>query len=369
LILSEITFDKKPFNNIMVHGMVLDIEKSKMSKSKGNIAAPQDAIAKFGRDYLRYYFAKFSKGEDFSYDESEFKEIRKFMTILTNTSNFINQLNKTKQITRIEDKWILSRYNTFLKEMTEAYNHYKFPEAIQIFESFVLELSRTYIKMIRDRANETLPVLNEMRIGLLKVIAPILPFTTENIWQTLSQKEESIHLSNWPNSDSKKINKKLESEMEATLKFIELGLAERDKAKIGLRWPLASARLVGPVDLSNETQEIVARQLNVKEIEFERKNISNQWVIKLNTKTTQELEAEGYARELSRKVQSERKLAGLKKGELITLNLYLSSRLEKMLKLLSEFIKDRTNSQEVNFKKGKPQTSFNIKTEKIGIEF
>ena len=97
IILSEIRFGKKPFENIVVHGMVLDLGKKKMSKSQGNVVSPQDIVAKYGRDYLRYYLARASKGEDFGFDEGEFKDIEKFFLTLINTKNFISQTEKSKQ--------------------------------------------------------------------------------------------------------------------------------------------------------------------------------------------------------------------------------------------------------------------------------
>ena len=212
LILSQIKFNKKPFENILVHGMVLDLNKRKMSKSKGNIIAPQEIIEKYNRDYLRYYFAKTSKGEDFAFDEKEFKEIQKTFRILNNVNNFIFQLeNKNKKETKIEDKWILSRYNSLIKGVTENYNKFKYSEIVEAFERFlVFDLSRTYIKIVRDRADETYDILNRIRIDLLKLLAPIIPFLTEKIWQDFKErklvKQESVHLSDWPKPNKKLIN-------------------------------------------------------------------------------------------------------------------------------------------------------------------
>ncbi len=375
IILSETMFNKKPFENILVHGFVLDVEKSKMSKSKGNIVSPQEVINNFGRDLMRYYFAKFSKGEDFSYDENEFNEIKKFMAIFLNVNNFINQLENNRTKLEIEDKWLLSRYNSMLKEITENYNSFKFPEVIQKFESFVIELSRNYIQMIRERADEVYDILNGVRIGLLKVIAPIMPFITEKIWQELREKkivkEESIHLSELPKFDAEKIDKKLEAMFEAAFEVITKGLAERDKEKIGLRWPLAKAiiTLTSTLDPSNHLREIIARQLNVKEVELK---LGNEFSVKLDTKSTPELESEGYARELARKIQSERKSRGMKKGDLIELKVYASDELIKMLKTYLNFLKERTNSKKIEFLKtgsSKKAISFEVKDKKIGIEF
>jgi len=94
LILSHIKFGRRPFENIAVHGMVLDISKRKMSKSEGNVLSPEEVIAAHGRDPLRYYFAKLSKGKDFSFQEREFKEIKKTISVLQNLARFVDQLEK-----------------------------------------------------------------------------------------------------------------------------------------------------------------------------------------------------------------------------------------------------------------------------------
>ncbi|KKL57232.1 hypothetical protein LCGC14_2237460, partial [marine sediment metagenome] len=203
LILSEIRFEKKPYENILVHGMILDIGKIKMSKSLGNIISPPEVIEKYGRDEMRYYFAKNSKGEDFAFDEKEFKEIQNFFRILNNVNNFVNKLETKKSTLKLEDKWILSRFNSFLEDVEKSYNRFRFPEVIQKLERFVIDdLSKTYIKIIRERENEVYNILNKIRNDLLVVLSPISPFITENIWQQLRKKkivkEESVHLCRWP---------------------------------------------------------------------------------------------------------------------------------------------------------------------------
>jgi len=349
LILSQIKFNKKPFENILVHGMVLDLSKRKMSKSKGNITSPKEIIEKHSRDYLRYYFAKISKGEDFAFDEKEFKEIQKTLRILNNVNSFINQLKNKKSKSQIEDKWILSKFNSLIKEITENYNKFKYSEVIEAFEKFlVFDLSRTYIKIIRDRADNTYDILNKIRIDLLKLLAPITPFLTEKIWQDFRDKrlvkEESVHLSNWPKPNNKLINKNLEKDFEIMLDIIEKGLAERDKAKIGLKWPLSKTTISVSNPINEELQEIIKSQLNVKQVEIKK---TKQISVKLDTKLTPELEAEGFAREISRKVQALRKKAGLIKTNKIKLGLVLDDDFAKIIKGQIKMIKDRTNSKEV----------------------
>ena len=349
LILSEIAFGKKPFSSVLVHGMVLDLGKKKMSKSLGNIISPQEIIDKYGRDYLRYYFTKISKGEDFAFNEDEFKDIQKFFRILTNVNSFVNQIDSKKGKIELEDAWILSKFNNLIKEVIEDYNNFRLPEAVQKLDNFLInDLSRDYIKMIRERNDETYKVMEEIRIGLLKLLAPIIPFTTESIWWELKGKkivkEESIHLSSWPKANEKAIDKKLEEEFETILKIIEAGLYERDKHKIGLKWPLGKALVYGKKKISKEGIEIIKDQLNVKKVEFV---IGEENKVELNVTMTEELEAEGYARNISRAVQALRKKIGLIKTDKIELEIFIDKDLLKLIKTQEKLIKERTNSHKI----------------------
>ncbi len=351
LILSEIKWSKKPMDTILEHGMVLDIGKKKMSKSLGNIVSPQDIIKKYSRDYLRYYFAKISKGEDFAFDESEFKDIRNFFRILLNVNTFVNQLEKGKKKLKIEDKWILSRLNSTIKEITELYNSYRYPEVVQSIEKFLVEdVSKTYIKMIRERSNEVYDVLNEIRISALKLLASIIPFMTEKIWQELKDKkivsDESVHLSDWPKFSEKKIDKNLENEFLNVLKIIETGLAERDKIQIGLKWPLASASIGFNKKLDPALEGIILTQLNVKKAIWKK---SKETKVEFDTKMTPELEAEGYAREISRQVQAFRKKLGLKKENKIELFIFTDGELKNIFEKEKRFIMERTNAKKLEF--------------------
>ncbi len=371
IILSEITFDKKPFKSILVHGLVLDLGKRKMSKSSGNIISPQDIINKYGRDYLRYYLAKISKGEDFAFDESEFKDIQKIFTILININSFINQLENKKGKVHIEDKWILSRFNSLIEEVASSYNNYLFHEVVYKLERFLVEdLSRTYIQMIRDRSDEVFDLLNHIFSGTIKLLAPICPFITESIWKN-QNKNESIHLSEFPKFSRKKIDKKLEEKFALLLSIIEKGLAERDKSKINLRWPLAKASICHK-KLDKEIEELLAQQLNVKKIEWKQEH-EKEFEVVLDTHITPELESEGFARELARKIQAERKKQGLKKGEQIAIKIYLDAESEKMIESNIIFLKGRTNSRKVEYLSNKdiPDKAviFDIKDKKFGISF
>jgi len=372
LILSIIGFDKKPYKAISVHGLVLDISKRKMSKSLGNVVSPHDVVAKYGRDYLRYYLVKFSRGEDFAYNEKEFVEIQKFFTVLTNLRTFIGQLEQGKSKVETEDEWILSKFNTLISEVTKAYNEYKFYAALDAIEAFVVnDLSRTYIQIIRERSDQVKPILEKILFGLLQLLAPVTPFLTEKIWQQLvtdgQVKEESVHLSEFPEAVIKEIDEKLENNFAILRSALETGLAERDKAKIGLKWPLASATIQSQQKLSSDFATIAQRQLNVKKVIFTKgESVS----VKYDLEMTPDLEAEGFAREIMRRVQAERKKVGLVKKDRINLTLFVSERLENLLKNHKQAIADKTGAENIEIKhNGKAKEMFTIREESVGIQF
>src|SRR3989344_2580632 len=232
IILSQILFGKKPFDSIMVHGMILDISKKKMSKSLGNITTPEDVINKYSRDFLRYYLTKFSKGGlDFNYDENEFQTTKKFVNILKNLETFSNQIKHSKDKIEIEDKWILSKYNSLINDVVECYNKYDFAAAVSLIEDFTINcFSRDYVKLIRDRSDEVSGLLSEINIGIYKVISPVMPFLSEIVWSRMKVKgvvdEESVALAGFPKLNKSKIDENLEKDFENVFKFIEMGLAE-----------------------------------------------------------------------------------------------------------------------------------------------
>jgi len=177
-------------------------------------------------------------------------------------------------------------------------------------------------------------------------------------------------LCSWPKANEKKINKKLEQDFSIALDITEKGLAERAEKGIGLKWPLAKAEIKTDKAISKELQEIIKRQLNVKNLIVKKGKLS----VKLDTKMTPELEAEGFAREIARKIQAARKKAELIKTDKINLVIITSLNLKKQ----EQFIKERTNSQKIlvqekleniDDKKYKNKSEEKIKSENIKIFF
>jgi len=356
--------------------MIFDFEGMKMSKSLGNIISPYEVIDKFSADIMRNYLCAMTAGETISFNWEDVKVKQRNLMMLFNVANYILDLERQKLQKgkpRVEEKWILSKYHSTLERITELFDQYRLDETIPLIEDLYILLSRDYIKFVRDKATEdsaVLDTLKEIYLGILKMFAPAVPFLTEHIWGQMGQKEESVHLCSWPKFDAKKIDKKLEEEFDVAMRIIEKGLAERDREKVGLRWPLSKAVVKSSLNISQELIEVVKNQLNVKKLEV--KNVKGKEIqVELDTLMTPELESEGYARELARKIQAERKKAGLKKGEVISLKVCVSERIRNFLKNHIDFLKERTNSKELIFvdRLDEKAISFGIKDDRVAVKF
>jgi valyl-tRNA synthetase len=193
--------------------------------------------------------------------------------------------------------------------------------------------------MTRDR-EDTKDIIGEVLEKASLMLAPFAPYISEYVYNNFSK--DSVHLSNWPKADEKKIDENLEGNFKIATEIIEDGLALRDYAKIGLKWPLAKAKIFSNKIIGFDG--IIQNQLNVKKIEWCPK-VTSHYVIELDTKLTPELEQEGYAREMSRQVQAFRKKLGLTKGDEIELSIFADNEFKEILEKQKEFIKERTNSK------------------------
>lgn len=354
IVLSTILFDEIPSENMVTTGTILAEDGQKMSKSKGNFTDPMILIQKYGVDALRFYLMNCSvmNADNFNFSDKGVDEIYKqVILILYNVNNFY-EMNKGKEKNKTEspdltDRWILSRLNEFGINVNNYLENYNTIKACNEIKEFVSDLSTWYVKLNRDRFEEDETSRGVLRYVLettSKIIAPIIPFVAEKIYQTLNGNKNSVHLEKYPELKEKKKDNIL-SEMKVVREIVSIGLRERDKLQIGLKWPLAKAVVHSKEKkLSKEIEEIIKSQLNIKKIELKS---GDEIVVEFDTKITPELEAEGYAREISRQVQAYRKELGLKKENKIELFIVGDKELKKFLESQKEFILDRTNSKEM----------------------
>jgi isoleucyl-tRNA synthetase len=272
----------------------------------------------------------------------------------------------------IEEEWMISKYNSALKKVSELFESYRLDETISEIEDLFISLSRDYIKLTRNKSGKesiVLKTIKEIYLEVLKMFSPICPFLSEHLWGKMNQKEKSIHFCSWPKFSEKKIDEKLESDFEDAMKIIEVGLRERDRKQIGLKWPLKKAVAHTNKKLEKELEEIIMRQLNIKDIEIKKSD--KEVKVELDIELTPELEAEGFSREIARRVQSERKNRGMEKVDYIELKLLVDSELKELLEPHLEFIKERTGSKSLSVvdKTEDGMINFKVKNRELGITF
>ena len=295
LAISTLLFNKAPYKNVIVLGHVQDENGQKMSKSKGNAVDPFDALEKYGADAIRWYF--YINSAPWLPNRFHGKAVqegqRKFMGTLWNTYAFyvlyaeIDQFNPTEHTLEydklsIMDRWLLSRLYSTVKEVDEDLDNYKIPETAKALQSFVEDMSNWYVRRCRDRfwakgmeqdKMNAYMTLYTALVTISKAAAPMIPFMTESIYQNLvcnldSKAPESIHLCDFPKVKEEWIDKELETQMKQLLDIVVLGRACRNTANIKNRQPIGKMYVKAEGELSDFYKEIIADELNVKEVVF-----------------------------------------------------------------------------------------------------
>jgi isoleucyl-tRNA synthetase len=341
LIMSVALFDKKPFNNVMVNGLLLAEDGRKMSKSLNNFPDMMPIVEKFGADTLRYFLLASSlvRADEVAFSEKALTDIQnKLFNKLINVMSFLEMygVKDTEKIScskvhgeHILDEWIQVQIDTLIAEMTTHMDGYQIDKALRPLLQFVEELSTWYLRRSRDRFKdvEDSMIVSRKLIAILttlsKLMAPATPFMAEEIYQFVKGFDilnahvykESVHLEAWPkvsgmiDADTSKI---ILSKMEKTREVVETVLALRNKANIKVRQPLQSLML--PMDaFSNVHVHILQDELNIKQVKVSLDNI-----LVLDTVVTEDLRIEGLARDVIREIQSKRKDANLVPSDTIS---------------------------------------------------
>jgi len=294
LAIATCLFDKAPFENCLVLGLVCDKDGKKMSKHIGNVVAPQDVLDKQGADAVRWYFytasapwlpSRFS-GENVS----EYQ--RKFMSTLWNTYAFyilyadIDKFDPTEHSLKREnltlmDRWILSRLQTLIQTVDDDLDNIRITEAGRELQAFVDDLSNWYVRRCRDRywgaemtddKEAAYMTLYTVLKTLALLSAPFVPFMSEAMYQNMVRTVDesaplSVHLCDYPKADESFVDKALEQGMERVLEIVTLGRAARNTASTKIRQPLAEMFVQGDALTDAETA-IIADELNIKKVAY-----------------------------------------------------------------------------------------------------
>lgn len=291
LVISTIISGESSFKNVVVNDMVLDGQGKKMSKSTGNIVDPTEALCEYGADNVRWYmFYTSPVWTPLKYDNNGVKEVHsKFFNPLKNTYSFfqmyanidgidIDECDVPYEAREEIDKWLLSKYNKLLMRVTDSYEKYDLNEVVRYITSFVSEdLSNWYIRRNRNRfwASEldnskkaVYKTTYEVLVGLSKMCAPIIPYTTEEIYRNLTN-EESVHLADFPKYDEALINEEIEVKMDLVRDLISTGRYVREETKIKVRQPISECLIDGKYEaILGDLVSLIIEELNVKKVTF-----------------------------------------------------------------------------------------------------
>jgi isoleucyl-tRNA synthetase len=322
-------FGKISFKNVVTTGTIAGSDGKKMSKSLGNYPDSNIILEKHSADALRFYLlsSPLLNAQNISFSEKAIQDIqRKVLSTLWNSYSFFtlyagvdkwepkNKLGTVSDSKNLLDRWIVSELHKLIGEVDTNMQGYDLVKATRPFELFVDNLSNWYIRRSRKRfwksendgdKNSAYETLHYVLVMLAKTMAPFTPFIAEEMYKNLTG-DESVHLVEFPTSDEKLIDEKLNAEMKKVRDVISEGLQQRALNRIKVRQPLAGATIKHKIE-NAELVEIMQEELNVKSVTVLETQEEN---IKLDLEITPELKLEGTARELVRAIQEMRKEAG-----------------------------------------------------------
>ena len=295
MAISTLLFNQSPFRNVIVLGHVQDENGQKMSKSKGNAVDPMEALREYGADAIRWYF--YSNSAPWLPNRFHKKAVlegrSKFMGTLYNTYAFyvlyaeIDQFDPTKHALEYDklsvmDKWLLSKLNSTVKAVDANLAAYKIPETAKALQEFVDDMSNWYVRrsrerfwakgMEQDKINAYMTLYTAL-VTICKAAAPMIPFMTEEIYRNIvvnvdKNAPESIHFCDFPEVNEAWIDTKLEEDMDHVLQIVVQGRACRNTANIKNRQPIGKMYVKAAFELSDFYKDIIADELNVKEVVF-----------------------------------------------------------------------------------------------------
>ena len=291
IVLGVFITGKSPYKNVLVNELLLDKYGKKMHKSKGNAIEPFSLMEKYGADTIRWYLPYVSPTwTPLKFDEEGLKEVHsKFFNPFKNTYSFfqmyantdgidINECNVPYENREEIDKRLLSKYNKLLKKVTDGYEEFDLNKVVKDITSFVSDdLSNWYIRRNRNRfwsselddsKKSVYLTTYEVLVGLCKMCAPIIPFTTEEVYKNLTG-EDSVHVTDFPVYDESLVNDEIEVKMDLVRDLISTGRYVREETKIKVRQPIAECLIDGKYEsILGDLVNLINEELNVKKVTY-----------------------------------------------------------------------------------------------------
>ena len=291
IVVSVFVTGKSPYKNVLVNDLLLDKYGQKMHKSRGNAISPFEIMEEYGADTVRFYILHASPvWTPLKFDVDGLKEIySKYISTFKNAYSFFEMYANADQIDPREydipvekreliDRWLISKLNKLIKEVTDAYQEYDLNKAAKLIVPFLNDdLSNWYIRSNRrrfwdselsDSKKAVYLTTYEVLVALCKLCAPMTPFMTEEIYQKLTN-EKSVHLADFPQADESLINETVEERMDLVRDICSLGRFAREEANIKVRQPIS--KLILPKSdevIVGDLLDIIKEELNVKEVQY-----------------------------------------------------------------------------------------------------
>lgn len=378
-----ISFGGIPYRKVLMHGFTLDEKGEKMSKSLGNVITPEEVIGKHGADVLRFYVLWANKPwEDLKFSWKEIEVISRMFNILWNSHVFATTymsldkfaIEKHKNAAKHygeEDKWMVSRLNSLIKEVSSSFETLELYRGARALHDFIIEdLSRWYIPLIRSKTwieSESMEKLASYHAlyrvlhSLSVILVPFSPHIAEEIFCDLSAKSSPM-LESWVEAEENEIDVPLEEDMKAARKLVEEALALREKAGMKRRWPIQKVIFKAEEKHAHSARrlsKIIKTTINAKELETAPKeqSIAGDFIsssfelgeLLLDKTESEELKAEGFAREIVRRIQSMRKELNLDVEAFINTNVEVKSeKVKEYIELQRNYIVRETRTKELS---------------------
>lgn len=382
LVMSAVLENKSPVKTIFGYALVRDEKGEEMHKSKGNAIWFDEAVEKIGADPMRWLFAKQNPAENLNFGYNSAEEIKRKLLTLYNTYVFFTTYVKKQELSEkylkakpknILDKWIVSKIDHLISTTEFNLEKYDIAKAVLSMEDFFInDLSLWHIRRSRRRFHEENPerdeaisVLYYVLFNFTKLIAPIMPFFAEEMYQQirLDSMPESVHLCDWPQLKGEgQTDMELESKMDEVRFVVNLALAQRAEKQIKVKQPLVSIKIKNKkLKIKNEEEllQLIKDEVNVKNIIFDDK-IKNE--IELDVKITEELKEEGLSREIVRHLQDMRKNAGLIPDDKILISLFGQDKIIEIALKYKNFILKEARAKEI-YTAQNSQIKFDFKKE------
>ena len=366
---------KNSFKNVIVTGSIMGSDGRKLSKSLGNYTDPNEVMDTYSADALRYLMLSSTllNGEDFTLKDKEVSDVARKLTMIWNMYDFFTMYAEVDgwefsgdlndpldSLKNPLDIWIVSRVHQLAEEVEKHMDKYDVPAALAPILPFIDDASNWYVRRSRRRfwkseddtdKNDAYKTLHYVLVRLAYLLAPFTPFLAEELYHNLTGDKESVHLKDW--LPAGRVDELVMQEMDKVRDFVNQGLSLRAKEGIKARQPLAGAVLYGAANLSDESRQVIAEELNVKSVEVKQKYTIEKddtildvvekgktgyngldLIVEIDTVITPELKREGLMREVIRLVQNARKDAGLNVDDRIVLELKTDD--EELQKAISE---------------------------------